>query len=631
MSVTLSPSSQLGFQRPLTQLVKRSLAVSNHNSQAVAYKVKTTAPKQYCVRPNSGRIEPGETVEVQVLLQPMKEDPAPGAKCRDKFLVQSIIITSEREDVPLAELWSVVEQEDKSRGEAAQSQIFEQKIRCAYLPAAEHGSIPEETTSHDTPRSSHADPAFASAVSPSSRASTTPTQSSAAATTTDTPSPTQFHNTSSPAPAPALADKARDAAAGAAGAAAGAAAAVGLPGVANAIERNAPIQSSGGPAYLSASAPAPALSSSTTTSHTATSASTTGAGAGSDELSRLRSELASTNAELARVKQQLDASETTAATLRSRGAGAGGAGTGAAGKEASTAQAVVELKGQEGVPVQVVAGLMFAAVCVTFHAREPAESGRELFDIRVPRFQPPSDLVRRTSQPSFSNPEPFVERSSESRQASAARIKRAKLAAAKKAKRAATAHDEGQRLLKRHVDEVNAREGVSKRDLERRALFARTLKRYRCGTDKVCAKAVTSPSDVPTNGRVFCNSVTHLCTVGCQPGFILAGGICLPTEPKCGENVCGTTANGVFLCSGDNVCTLVCDLDAVASGGQCVDVVSSPTNCGTVGNVCPPSYNGIGTPQCRNRNCILNCPPGSYMRRTTAGTALYCYGPPTTT
>jgi len=49
----------------LTQLVKRSLQVSNPNNQPVAFKVKTTAPKQYCVRPNSGRIEPGEKVEVQ--------------------------------------------------------------------------------------------------------------------------------------------------------------------------------------------------------------------------------------------------------------------------------------------------------------------------------------------------------------------------------------------------------------------------------------------------------------------------------------------------------------------------------------------------------------------------------------
>lgn len=62
---SLNPHVQLGFPRPLTQLVKRSLQVSNPNNQPVAFKVKTTAPKQYCVRPNSGRIEPGEKIEVQ--------------------------------------------------------------------------------------------------------------------------------------------------------------------------------------------------------------------------------------------------------------------------------------------------------------------------------------------------------------------------------------------------------------------------------------------------------------------------------------------------------------------------------------------------------------------------------------
>lgn len=50
---------------PLTILVKRTLSVTNNNAHPIAFKVKTTAPKQYCVRPNSGRIEPGETVSVQ--------------------------------------------------------------------------------------------------------------------------------------------------------------------------------------------------------------------------------------------------------------------------------------------------------------------------------------------------------------------------------------------------------------------------------------------------------------------------------------------------------------------------------------------------------------------------------------
>ena len=50
---------------PFTQLVKEVLTVSNPSPEPVAFKVKTTAPKQYCVRPNSGRIEANQSVSVQ--------------------------------------------------------------------------------------------------------------------------------------------------------------------------------------------------------------------------------------------------------------------------------------------------------------------------------------------------------------------------------------------------------------------------------------------------------------------------------------------------------------------------------------------------------------------------------------
>lgn len=73
-----------------------------------------------------------------VLLQPMKEDPAPGTKCRDKFLVQSVIITPDHDGNSLTDLWSAIEKEDKAGGVPAQ--IHEQKIRCTYLPAADDGS-----------------------------------------------------------------------------------------------------------------------------------------------------------------------------------------------------------------------------------------------------------------------------------------------------------------------------------------------------------------------------------------------------------------------------------------------------------------------------------------------------------
>ena len=43
-----------------------------------------------------------------VILQPMKEDPPPDFKCRDKFLVQSVPITPELETGSLQELVRII-------------------------------------------------------------------------------------------------------------------------------------------------------------------------------------------------------------------------------------------------------------------------------------------------------------------------------------------------------------------------------------------------------------------------------------------------------------------------------------------------------------------------------------------
>jgi hypothetical protein len=76
------------------------------------------------VRPNSGRIEPGDTAEVAgegacssdnvdattfcdmyaVMLQAMKEEPALSAKCRDKFLIQSTLITQDMQTLPVHDI-----------------------------------------------------------------------------------------------------------------------------------------------------------------------------------------------------------------------------------------------------------------------------------------------------------------------------------------------------------------------------------------------------------------------------------------------------------------------------------------------------------------------------------------------
>jgi len=126
MSVEIDPV-ELGFHRPFTQEVSQLLKIRNPNITPVAFKVKTTAPKQYCVRPNSGRIEPGKEVEVTVLLQAMKQDPPPDAKCRDKFLVQSVAVTPDKEFQNIGAIWSHVDAAEKST-------VQEKKIRVAFLP-----------------------------------------------------------------------------------------------------------------------------------------------------------------------------------------------------------------------------------------------------------------------------------------------------------------------------------------------------------------------------------------------------------------------------------------------------------------------------------------------------------------
>ena len=43
---------------PFSDVITANLVLRNPSSKTVLFKVKTTAPKQYCVRPNSGLLEP---------------------------------------------------------------------------------------------------------------------------------------------------------------------------------------------------------------------------------------------------------------------------------------------------------------------------------------------------------------------------------------------------------------------------------------------------------------------------------------------------------------------------------------------------------------------------------------------
>ncbi|PVU97010.1 hypothetical protein BB561_000837 [Smittium simulii] len=88
MALQTVPEEYLFFQNPLNKVIETFLQLQNNNDSSVIFKIKTTAPKQYFVRPNSGFIKPGQSVEIQIGLQPIK-DITPSYICKDKFLIQS--------------------------------------------------------------------------------------------------------------------------------------------------------------------------------------------------------------------------------------------------------------------------------------------------------------------------------------------------------------------------------------------------------------------------------------------------------------------------------------------------------------------------------------------------------------
>lgn len=92
---------ELKFYVELEKQTFCDLKVTNNTEQNVAFKVKTTSPKKYFVRPNTGVMHPWDSCVIRVTLQAQREYP-PDMQCKDKFLLQSTIVSpnSEVDDLP---------------------------------------------------------------------------------------------------------------------------------------------------------------------------------------------------------------------------------------------------------------------------------------------------------------------------------------------------------------------------------------------------------------------------------------------------------------------------------------------------------------------------------------------------
>ncbi|KAL3499719.1 hypothetical protein ACH5RR_038812 [Cinchona calisaya] len=82
---------ELHFQFELEKQSFCDLKVANTTEHHVAFKVKTTSPRKYFVRPNTGVIQPWDSCVIRVTLQAQREYP-PDMQCKDKFLLQGTIV-----------------------------------------------------------------------------------------------------------------------------------------------------------------------------------------------------------------------------------------------------------------------------------------------------------------------------------------------------------------------------------------------------------------------------------------------------------------------------------------------------------------------------------------------------------
>ncbi|XP_068650811.1 vesicle-associated protein 2-1-like [Aristolochia californica] len=92
---------ELTFQFELEKQSYCDLKVVNNSEHHVAFKVKTTSPRKYFVRPNTGIIQPWDSCAITVTLQAQREYP-PDMQCKDKFLLQSIKVapTLDVDEIP---------------------------------------------------------------------------------------------------------------------------------------------------------------------------------------------------------------------------------------------------------------------------------------------------------------------------------------------------------------------------------------------------------------------------------------------------------------------------------------------------------------------------------------------------
>ncbi|CAK1554068.1 unnamed protein product [Leptosia nina] len=118
----IEPQNELKFKVDFTGLFDQGhtthMRLTNPTTSMVLFKIKTTAPKKYYVRPNSGMLEPNSKVDIAITPQHFYVDPNETHK--HKFMVQSVIAPEGKTNID--QVWK----------EIHPNQLMDYKLRCVF-------------------------------------------------------------------------------------------------------------------------------------------------------------------------------------------------------------------------------------------------------------------------------------------------------------------------------------------------------------------------------------------------------------------------------------------------------------------------------------------------------------------
>lgn len=148
--INITPET-LEFQAPLVKESTDHITITNSSDQAIAFKVKTTAPKLYCVRPTAAFVPAGQSKDIEIVFMGLPEEPAAGTKCKDKFLVLALPAPYDTEDKSVPDVWPGLEAEFKQ-------EMQSKKIKVVYDYSAR---APETITEAPVPVTAAPEPIVA--------------------------------------------------------------------------------------------------------------------------------------------------------------------------------------------------------------------------------------------------------------------------------------------------------------------------------------------------------------------------------------------------------------------------------------------------------------------------------------